>query len=75
MEIMVVEKLLLKILHSILEKDESILIQNKVSSVVLYYSYPDGNYDRTTIKRKYESSKRSDSLKKNESSEYNWTDF
>ncbi|HHA1245241.1 TPA: AAA family ATPase [Enterobacter roggenkampii] len=70
------EKLLfLKILHSILEKDESILIQNKVSSVVLYYSYPDGNYDRTTIKRKYESSKRSDSLKKNESSEYNWTDF
>ncbi|OUF13028.1 hypothetical protein AZZ95_004794 [Enterobacter roggenkampii] len=65
----------LKILHSILEKDESILIQNKVSSVVLYYSYPDGNYDRTTIKRKYESSKRSDSLKKNESSEYNWTDF
>lgn len=54
----------LKILHSILEKDESILIQNKVSSVVLYYSYPDGNYDRTTIKRKYESSKRSDSLKK-----------
>ncbi|MEG6097312.1 AAA family ATPase [Enterobacter bugandensis] len=65
----------LKILHSILEKDESILIQNKVSSVVLYYSYPDGNYDRTTIKRKYESSKRSDSLKKNETSEYNWTDF
>lgn len=65
----------LKILHSILEKDESILIQNKVSSVVLYYSYPDGNYDRTTIKRKYESSKRSDSLKKNEGSEYNWTDF
>ena len=65
----------LKILHSILEKDESVLIQNKVSSVVLYYSYPDGNYDRTTIKRKYESSKRSDSLKKNESSEYNWTDF
>ncbi|GJK17146.1 ATP-binding protein [Enterobacter cloacae] len=65
----------LKILHSILEKDEFILIQNKVSSVVLYYSYPDGNYDRTTIKRKYESSKRSDSLKKNESSEYNWTDF
>lgn len=65
----------LKILHSILEKDESILIQNKVSSVVLYYSYPDGNYDRTTIKRKYESSKRRDSLKKNESSEYNWTDF
>ncbi|MHA3804657.1 AAA family ATPase [Enterobacter bugandensis] len=65
----------LKIFHSILEKDESILIQNKVSSVVLYYSYPDGNYDRTTIKRKYESSKRSDSLKKNETSEYNWTDF
>ncbi|MDM2905611.1 AAA family ATPase [Citrobacter sp. Cpo015] len=65
----------LKILHSILERDESVLIQNKVSSVVLYYSYPDGNYDRTTIKRKYESNRRSDSLKKNENTEYNWTDF
>lgn len=65
----------LKILHSILEKDESSLIQNKVSSVIIYYSYPNGDYGRTVIKRRYESTKRGDSVKKNENAEYNWSDF
>ena len=60
----------LKILHSILEKDESALIQNKVSSVIIYYSYPDGNYDRAIIKRTYDSSKRSDLSKQNDNTVY-----
>lgn len=65
----------LKILHSILERDESVLIQNKVSSVIVYYSTSNGIYDRIVIKRRYETTKRSDLNKKNETAEYNWIDF
>lgn len=64
----------LKILHSTLEKDESALIQNKVSSVVIYYDTPAG-YDRVIIKRRYDTNKRIELSKKNDSSEYNWSDF
>lgn len=64
----------LKILHSILEKDESALVQNKVSSVVIYFSNPVG-YDSVTIKRRYEPTKRSEISKKIDNTEYNWSDF
>ncbi|HGW6116041.1 AAA family ATPase [Serratia marcescens] len=64
----------LRILHSILEKDESSLIQNKVSSVGIYFTTPAG-YDRVIIKRKYEATKRNETSKNIENTEYNWTDF
>ncbi|MDO6405700.1 AAA family ATPase [Pantoea phytobeneficialis] len=64
----------LKILHAIFEKDESVLIQNKVSGVSIYYSTPIG-YDRVVIKRKYDTTKRNELNKKLETSEYNWSDF
>lgn len=64
----------LKILHSILERDESTLIQNKVTSVIIYYSSSD-DYSKVIIKRRYDTSQRKDSLKKNDVGEYNWAPF
>ncbi|MEL0577509.1 AAA family ATPase [Pectobacterium punjabense] len=48
---------LLKILHAIFEKDESILKINEVVSIDIYYSH-ESYYDRVIIKKKYESTRR-----------------